>query len=68
MELTVNHNLKIYPEGLATLQDLMNREAPGKTKGIAVAQNNRVIPQAAWSLTTVQPGDQILIIMAAQGG
>lgn len=36
--------------------------------GIAVAQNDAVIPRARWNETQVAEGDRIEIITAVQGG
>ncbi|WP_309762557.1 sulfur carrier protein ThiS [Chryseobacterium sp. SORGH_AS_1175] len=41
---------------------------PGKRKGIAIALNNRIIPQAFWKETLLVEKDSILIITATQGG
>lgn len=37
-------------------------------KGIALAQNNRIIPRSEWEKTSINEGDQIVIIQAACGG
>lgn len=46
----------------------MQLEAPGKSKGIAVAVNNLVIPKTSWADTMLRDKDSILIITATQGG
>jgi thiamine biosynthesis protein ThiS len=43
-------------------------EIPGKKKGIAVALNNRIVPQTDWVKTFLKDQDSILIITATQGG
>ena len=37
-------------------------------RGLAVAVNDQVVPQAAWASHAVQPHDRILLIRATQGG
>jgi len=50
------------------LKELMDLELKGKTKGIAVALNNQVIPKNSWSDQLLNDNDSILIITATQGG
>ncbi len=68
MELTINHNKKSFAQPLPSLEALMHLEVPGKTKGIAVALNDRVVPRGKWADTVLRDHDVILIITAAQGG
>lgn len=68
MELTINHTRKTFAELPENLETLLAMEIPGKKKGIAVALNNRIIPQSAWLETFLKDNDSILIITATQGG
>ncbi len=68
MELVINHKKKSFEQPLSSLEALMHLEAPGKSKGIAVAVNNLVIPIANWQSTPIKENDFILIITATQGG
>lgn len=68
MELTINHTRKIFNELPENLEALMAMEAPGRKKGIAVALNNSIVPQASWPETFLKNKDSILIITATQGG
>jgi len=68
MELTINHTLRTFDVLPETLEALMAIEIPEKKKGIAVALNNRIIPQSFWAETTLNNKDSILIITATQGG
>ncbi|WP_346238960.1 sulfur carrier protein ThiS [Niabella insulamsoli] len=68
MELIINHKKKILEEAPASLETLMQWEAPGKSKGVAVALNNQVVPKTAWASTPVKAHDVVLIITATQGG
>jgi sulfur carrier protein len=38
------------------------------TQGVAVAINEDVVRREDWSDTTVQPGDEVEVIQALQGG
>jgi sulfur carrier protein len=68
MELTINHTRKTFDVLPETLEALMVIEIPQKRKGIAVALNNRIIPQSFWAETILNDNDSILIITATQGG
>jgi len=68
MEITINHTRKTFDVLPETLEALMAIEIPQKRKGIAVALNNRIIPQSFWAETILNNNDSILIITATQGG
>lgn len=68
MELTINHTVRTFETLPQTLEALMAMEIPQKREGIAVALNNRIIPQSSWSETFLNNKDSILIITATQGG
>ena len=68
MELTINHTTKKFEVLPETLEVLIAMELPEKKKGIAVAVNNRIIPQSFWAETFLNDKDSILIITATQGG
>jgi sulfur carrier protein len=68
MELTINHTNRTFDRLPKTLEELLAVEIPEKRKGIAVALNNRIIPQALWAETILTDKDSILIITATQGG
>ncbi|UOU99560.1 sulfur carrier protein ThiS [Chryseobacterium daecheongense] len=68
MELTINHTRKTFNQPPENLEALIAIEASGKKKGIAVALNNRIIPQSDWAETLLKDQDSILIITATQGG
>ncbi len=68
MELTINHTLRTFDILPETLEALIAMEIPQKRKGIAVALNNRIIPQSFWAETFLNNKDSILIITATQGG
>ena len=68
MELIINHQEKFFEKAPDSLADLIQLEALGKSKGIAVAVNNQVVPRTDWDTTLLQDKDTILIITATQGG
>jgi len=68
MELTINHTTKQFEQLPENLEALLAMELPEKKKGIAVALNNRIIPQSFWAETILTDKDSILIITATQGG
>jgi sulfur carrier protein len=68
MELIINHTLRTFDSLPETLEALLAIEIPEKKKGIAVALNNRIIPQSFWAETILNDKDSILIITATQGG
>ncbi|WP_027378858.1 sulfur carrier protein ThiS [Chryseobacterium daeguense] len=68
MELTINHTKKTFEVLPENLEALIAMELPEKKKGIAVALNNRIIPQLFWAETFLNDKDSVLIITATQGG
>lgn len=67
MEIFINNKPAHLTEPL-TIQQLLDREMPGKQKGTAVAINNTVIPKTDWDQKYLADHDQVLIIRATQGG
>lgn len=68
MELTINHTTRTFEVLPENLEAFIAMELPEKNKGIAVAHNNRIVPQLFWSETLLNDKDSILIITATQGG
>lgn len=68
MELTINHQIRFFDPTLTSLEGLLLLELSGKTQGVAVAINNKVISKKDWATTTLKPYDQIILITASQGG
>ena len=57
------------PLNVATLSALLEEKAVDVgQRGIAVALNGSVVPRAAWPATRLNPGDNIEIVRARQGG
>ncbi|WP_312193351.1 sulfur carrier protein ThiS [Sphingobacterium sp.] len=68
MELTINHQIRFFDPAPTSLEDLLLLELSGKTQGVAVAINNKVVPKDDWGLMILKPHDQIILITASQGG
>ncbi|MEW6772801.1 MAG: sulfur carrier protein ThiS [Bacteroidota bacterium] len=61
-ELEISHSI--------TLEELLLKEinlSPDK-KGVAVAVNDNIIPKNDWKNLKINDKDEILVIIAAQGG
>jgi sulfur carrier protein len=68
MKLTVNGVERTTPD-VRTIAELLTALAIDSSRGgIAVAQNDRVVPRARWRETAVAEGDRPEIIHAVQGG
>jgi sulfur carrier protein len=65
MRLTINDKEAEFTGN--TLAELLDMHAFGKT-GVAVAVNEIVIPKPEWQFHVLEEGDEILIIVPAQGG
>jgi len=68
MKLIINQQQKVFDPAPSSLAAAVTPELTQRSKGIAVALNNRVVPREKWLETTLQDGDTILIISATQGG
>jgi len=66
MEITVNNEVKTVKDG--SLLALINELIGDKTKGIAIAVNQTIIPRTEWINTPLKENDNVLIIKATQGG
>lgn len=63
MELTVNDEVRRLATG-TTVADLLG----DRTKGVAVAVNEEVVPRSTWPVTALRDGDRVEILEAHQGG
>jgi sulfur carrier protein len=66
MEITVNNEIKKVQHD--SLQSLIDEVLGEKTKGVAIAVNNSVVPRTEWSNTRLNEKDDVMIIKATQGG
>jgi sulfur carrier protein len=66
MEITINNEQKIISDDSLSL--LLNELLGEKTKGIAIAVNNTIVPKNEWQTISLKANDVVLIIKATQGG
>lgn len=67
MEITIN-NQSVHFEKQPLLEELVISFTGGKTNGIAIALNGKVVAKERWATTFVNTSDNVLIITATQGG
>lgn len=67
MEITFNNHTRQI-EAKSSIQNALDIWIGEKTKGIAVAVNETVIPKIQWDSYELQDNDIILVIKATQGG
>jgi len=67
MEITVNQQSYSVSEA-CSLQQLLDTVLALPAKGIAIAVNQEIIAKSNWSDHFLQPGDNLTIIKATQGG
>ena len=66
MEINLNNQLKKINQD--NLFVLITEVLGDKTKGVAVAINQTVVPRENWNSTVLKEHDSVLIIKATQGG
>ena len=67
MEITVNQQTyQVTP--VCSVQHLLTVVLNTTANGIALAVNQAIIPKSNWQSHILNPGDQIIIIKATQGG
>jgi sulfur carrier protein len=42
--------------------------SPDRSRGVAVALNDEVVPRAAWGSMAIREGDRLEVVTAKQGG
>lgn len=67
MEITVNQQI-FEVEDLCSVLDMLTLISDVPDKGIAIAINQMIISKSNWSVHKMQPGDQVMVIKATQGG
>jgi sulfur carrier protein len=65
-QISVNGQTRPLTSG-TTVSDVVS-SLTRTSDGCAVAVNDLVVPKRNWSVHTVEPGDRIEILTAAQGG
>lgn len=67
MEITVNQQVYHLTE-VCSVQQMLATVFTQPVKGMAVAVNQIIVPKTSWQTHLLQPGDQVIIIKATQGG
>lgn len=67
MEITVNNQTYVVHPG-CSLRELLAVLSQHSTGGMAMAVNHAVIAKTRWEDYFLQPGDQVMLIKATQGG
>jgi sulfur carrier protein len=66
--LYLNKTAISVPENATLFEAIQTKLPHNNTIGIAVALNEKVIPNCDWKTTSLNENDNILIIKATQGG
>jgi sulfur carrier protein len=64
--VVVNGQPREVEEGTSLL-DLLP-EAPGRSRGTAIARNSEVVPKTSWAAVQLQAGDRVEVLNAIGGG
>jgi sulfur carrier protein len=67
MEITVNQQSYSVSQS-CSLQQMLAFVFSQSASGIAIAVNQEIISKANWDTYVLQPGDNITVIKATQGG
>lgn len=68
VDVTLNGEQTAVHDG-ASLADIVDSDNDSEAcEGIAIARNGAVVPRGEWKTTPVEPGDEIEIVRAVQGG
>ena len=67
MEVTVNQQLFNVSED-CNVQSLFVDVLQRPVQGLAIAVNQNIVPKSQWETRKLNPGDNIIIIKATQGG
>jgi sulfur carrier protein len=67
MEITVNQQTYSVAQS-CSLQQMLASVISQPANGIAIAVNQEIISKANWDTYALQPGDNITVIKATQGG
>lgn len=68
MDFTINQEPITVAQDAITLSQALALKGLHQARGIAVAVNQKMVPQSSWDSYPVHPHDHILIITATQGG
>ncbi|MFB6263032.1 MAG: sulfur carrier protein ThiS [Bradymonadaceae bacterium] len=68
MEVEINGEFRSVETDAPTVEELLEEIGVEQQQGVAVAVNDRVVARGRWGEETVEDGDRVEIIRAAQGG
>lgn len=66
IQITVNGESRVVPEGLGVPALLSHLGLPGER--VAIERNLEILPRGLWSATQVAPGDRYEIVHLVGGG
>jgi sulfur carrier protein len=67
MEVTINNQNYLLKEA-CSIEQLFAAVLFSETDGLAIAVNQTIISKSDWDRHVLNPGDQIMLIKATQGG
>jgi sulfur carrier protein len=67
MEVTINNQNYLLNEA-CSIEQMLALVIASETDGLAIAVNQTIIPKSGWTTHVLNPGDQIILIKATQGG
>jgi sulfur carrier protein len=67
MEITVN-NQPLKLDAPSSVSQLLSAVLQISPTGIAIAVNRAIVSKSDWQEYVLQPGDQVVLIKATQGG
>jgi sulfur carrier protein len=67
MEVTINNQNYLLNEA-CSIEQMLALVIASETDGLAIAVNQTIIPKSGWTTYVLNPGDQIILIKATQGG
>jgi sulfur carrier protein len=67
MEVTINNQNYLLNEA-CSIEQMLAFVIASETDGLAIAVNQTIIPKSGWTTHLLNPGDQIILIKATQGG
>ena len=66
--ISIHLNGEACETAAATLAELLQDRGVRTGGWVAVARNGAVVPRAAWDSTALDPGDDVEVVTALQGG
>ncbi|QDW27130.1 sulfur carrier protein ThiS [Pedobacter sp. KBS0701] len=67
MEVTINNQNYLLNEA-CSIEQMLTAVISTETNGIAIAVNQTIISKSVWDTYLLNPGDQVILIKATQGG